>query len=116
MRITKKVKREIEEEIVDDILCNKCGKTCSTSPGCPWSYDGLLEAHISGGYGSKIGDGDECDFSLCESCLLELFKTFTIKPKWRNVEWGDYNEEAETEEPAIEETDSPIADNSESNS
>lgn len=77
MLITKEVQKSVSE--VEDILCNKCGLTCSKehAPG----YYGLIEASVSGGYGSNeenIQDGDVHTFSLCERCCSELFKSFKI--------------------------------------
>ncbi len=87
MKITRKITRTITEEEVDDILCNKCGRSCKDLSG--WGYEGLLEAYISGGYGSKIGDGVGCEFSLCETCLLELFEIFKFPPKF--LEYGAFS-------------------------
>jgi hypothetical protein len=112
MRITRKVKLEIEEEVVDDILCNKCGETCFDK--YERNFEGLIEAHLCGGYGSKIGDSLEVEFSLCETCLLELFDRCVIKPKFIDIFGGDYEEQEETE--TVEETNSAVPDNAEGNS
>jgi hypothetical protein len=113
MKITRKVVRQIEEELTDDILCNKCGESCLDKH--ERNFEGLIEAHLSGGYGSKIGDGIEVEFSLCELCLIELFDRCVIKPKFVDTLWGDYHEEQEETKEAVEETDSPITNNSEGN-
>lgn len=83
MKITKEVQQTVT--VTKDIICNKCGESCCTSTSDPdevtaWrDYDGLLEASGSGGYHSKhIGDMTYFTFSLCERCLMELFKTFKI--------------------------------------
>lgn len=65
-------------EVTEDIICNKCGS--SLKDDCDMNYEGLIEVSFMGGYASKIGDSLECRFSLCESCLIELFKTFKIEP------------------------------------
>jgi hypothetical protein len=81
---TKVILREVE--VVDDILCNKCGESTRS---CLWEgdinnlpiyeFEGLTEVEIVGGYGSKhIGDGNKLVFSLCEKCLMEFAKTFAI--------------------------------------
>jgi hypothetical protein len=114
MTVTRKVKREIEETVVDDVLCNKCGESCFDK--YEMNFEGLIEAHLCGGYGSKIGDSVEIEFSLCETCLLELFERCIIQPKFVDTLWGDYHEEQEETKEAIEKTNSPIADNSEGNS
>jgi len=76
-----KVKREIETDEVDDILCNKCGHSCYPSTKFAGAY-GLIETEVSGGYESIAGIGDMTiyKFSLCEHCLVALFKTFTHDP------------------------------------
>jgi hypothetical protein len=43
-------------------------------------YEGLIEVKIIGGYYSKIGDLNQVEFSICEDCLLEIFKTFKYTP------------------------------------
>lgn len=74
MIISHKVTKTIEKHITDDIICNKCGNNCKTNDGM--TMGGLIEVNISGGYGSKLGDGSEYQFSMCEICLIELFKSF----------------------------------------
>lgn len=86
------MKKIIIEEVLEqhqtvvDVLCNKCEKSCQTDCG----YEGLIEAVVRGGYGSKIGDDVEFVFSLCEDCLIDLLSSFKIKeeiisaPPWYN--------------------------------
>ncbi len=74
MKKTKIVSRQ--EEVVEDIICNKCGNSLKSECG----YEGLEGTYIEGGYGSKIGDGVVCNFSLCETCLLWLFQVFKHSP------------------------------------
>lgn len=83
MQVIKKETVTEEREVVADILCNRCGKSC-----CPPSlaendlrpeYYGLIEAQITGGYFSPtLGDMCAYQFSLCEHCLAWLFAFFTI--------------------------------------
>jgi hypothetical protein len=61
---------------VQDILCNKCGNSCRTA----YNYEGLIEASVSGGYDSKLGDMVTLTFSICEDCLPALFDSFRIPP------------------------------------
>lgn len=78
MKISKLVKKVIEVEEVEDILCNKCGNSCKLN-GSPY---GLLEYDYSGGYDSTpLRDCTTYTFSMCETCLLELFKSFVIAVK-----------------------------------
>jgi hypothetical protein len=79
MKIIKKVPQEIE--VVDDVICNKCGKSCRPSKEVPDFY-GLIEASFTTGYESAaLPDGSIYTFSLCENCLAELFETFQIEPE-----------------------------------
>lgn len=71
-------KKTIKEKIVNDILCNKCGQSLKTDCG----YEGLVEAKIYGGFYSKLGDLSVVSFSLCDDCLIELFKNFSIKEEY----------------------------------
>jgi hypothetical protein len=61
--------------IVEDTICNKCGESCGEA-----DYPhGLIEAEVHGGYSSPVlCDGHGYKFSLCESCLAQLFKGFKI--------------------------------------
>jgi ssDNA-binding Zn-finger/Zn-ribbon topoisomerase 1 len=80
-----------------EVICNKCGKSMRVEDGIKdtdhsWGYYGLVDAEFSGGYMSinrdGIGDGGIYTFSLCESCLAELFKTFKIPVKTGNYIFG----------------------------
>jgi hypothetical protein len=88
MPIKKKTVLE-PREILEEIVCDKCGSNMSTGSGQNYSgkyyisYLGLV-AHLSCGYDSKLGDGNEIDFCLCENCLIELFKTFPKPVQTRN--------------------------------
>lgn len=83
MKTTKTVQKEVE--VIEDIICNKCGNSCYSG----FSYEGLIEANIIGGYGSKsIGDMEHYCFSMCEDCLMELFKTFKHNPYVSETNFG----------------------------
>jgi hypothetical protein len=75
---------KVVEEIID-VTCNMCGNTCIDSQGA--NYEGLIDARIQGGFDSKLGDGIEYGFSLCEDCLSELFKKFKHPP---DKDMGNY--------------------------
>jgi hypothetical protein len=79
---------EREDEVTVDVLCNMCGRTCKnviSKDGELFNWEGLIEASITGGYGSKLGDLTEYTFSLCEDCLGLLYKLFVIKPAQRDI-------------------------------
>lgn len=105
MRVTTKVQKEVD--VTTDIICNKCGDTCTpvsarAPRGTPVKWIegvglveiseeesflrgpnayGLIEAQVSGGYDSTdLEDCKNYTFSLCEPCLGALFKTFKIPP------------------------------------
>lgn len=66
-------------EIVDDVICNKCGESCMSVDDDFKTPYGLNEVVVSGGYYSNyLEDLTTYTFSLCEKCLSELFKTFLI--------------------------------------
>lgn len=68
-------KAMVETNRTVDIICNKCLSSCQNEYG---NYEGIIEKEICGGYGSKIGDCDRYVFSLCEKCLMDLFKSFYL--------------------------------------
>lgn len=72
--------QNIKTVVTEDIICNKCEASLKDKFDGFNNYEGLVEASFIGGYYSKIGDSLECQFSLCEDCLIELFKTFKIEP------------------------------------
>lgn len=81
MKTIKRVQEYVD--VVDDIICNKCGESCRTDGGDDQvshkEFDGLIEVTAHGGYWSKvIGDMNRYQFSLCETCLVEFTKTFKI--------------------------------------
>ncbi len=79
MKITHKVMTETD--FIDDILCNKCGKSC-INKDAP-SPEGLIEVQVRGGYGSNIlGDGSDFRFSICETCLGQMILAFEIPPSY----------------------------------
>jgi hypothetical protein len=70
-----------------DIKCNLCGESCFL--GSLWegqfSFGGLLNAQVIGGYESTPGNGagalddmSRYGFSMCEFCLDWLFQQFKI--------------------------------------
>jgi hypothetical protein len=82
MRITYEALQTVHE--TKDIVCNQCGSSCYSTP----EYVGLIEAQVCTGYGSKfLGDGNNFSFSLCEECLVKLFKTFKHPALTENI-WG----------------------------
>lgn len=93
MRKTKMVTETKEVEVIEDIICNKCGGTCFNvvdATDRQYSAEGLLECEITGGFFSKhLGDMSSYRFSMCEACLIQLFKTFRVPVEIRN-DWHDW--------------------------
>ena len=78
MRRTKE--QTVVEEVIDDIICNKCGESLKTPDG--YGFEGLIGAVVVGGYGSRhLGDMNEYRFDVCERCLVSWFDTFNIQPE-----------------------------------
>ena len=81
MKLTKTVTLEVE--VTDDVLCNYCGESLIGEGG---NQNGLVETEVHGGFDSTgLGDGDRFTFSICEKCLLELFKDFLIPPQFSST-------------------------------
>lgn len=84
MKKTKTIKKTVEVTETLDILCNKCGITCSNEKRKHGKsdfnqYSGLIETEIHGGYDSEVvGDMTSWKFSLCEFCLKTLVKSFKL--------------------------------------
>lgn len=78
MKTTKTITKEVE--VVDKIICNKCGENLIVYEiGDHIECEGLVEVEARGGYWSHyIGDNNTYRFSLCERCVVELNKTFKI--------------------------------------
>jgi len=83
MKISHIESKEVKQEIIDDIVCNKCGNSCYNK--VIGIHDGIIEITLCGGYASKLGDMVEYTFSICESCLLEMFDEFKIKPTIKDL-------------------------------
>lgn len=75
MLVTRKETQEVE--LIDDVICNKCGKSCRDET------TGLIEAvplSMTWGYGSsKDGEGHESH--VCEHCYDEIIAGFKIPPE-----------------------------------
>lgn len=86
MRVTKEVTETKSRTATVDVLCNKCGGSlCSNidhqrNAGVidPEAY-GLVEVQVRGAYFSKVlEDMTSYTFSICETCLGEMFDGFKI--------------------------------------
>lgn len=82
MHKIKKVQETKTVEVLEEIICNKCGEHFTYGGG----FHGIDIRH-SGGCASKIGDGTVVEFAICEVCLIEMFKEFTILPEYSEEGW-----------------------------
>jgi hypothetical protein len=90
MKKTKVVKQNVDVIQTVSILCNLCGEDCcvgNSDDTCDKKsknldskvYGGLLEQEVFGQYYSNaLEDAVSYRFSLCESCLMRLFKRFVV--------------------------------------
>lgn len=60
-----------EQQVIDTITCDKCGRKCDKDHHLACWYRGDYWSPPDG-----IGDFTEIQFELCEYCLVELNKTF----------------------------------------
>jgi len=89
MRISHEEQRVEIVEVVDDIICNRCGESCR-HPSLSCNAYGLVEAEVSGGFGARLGDMVRYTFSICERCLEQLFDGFKHPPEiTANAGWGE---------------------------
>lgn len=80
MRITENKKVSEIKTITKDILCNKCGESCT--PKFSKAFCGLIEVEVYGNYHSEVlEDLKKYTFSICEKCLDIMFAEFIIHPK-----------------------------------
>jgi hypothetical protein len=82
MIITKKIEETKIVDVVDDIICNKCGESCNLvekEPDFGKEYYGLIEQVVSGGWFWR--DCSSLTFSLCTNCIDKLFSDFKIPVK-----------------------------------
>ncbi len=69
-----KEKIEKEVEIIDCVVCNKCGKKLDS---CTSEY---ITLDPEFGYFSEIfGDGDKHESHICEWCYLDFIRTFKVQ-------------------------------------
>lgn len=87
-----KVFKTAQKEEIDDLICNKCGKTLKQiiSKDGWYNFCGLEEVKMVCGYGSE-NDGIIFTFSMCEACVLELINTFKIVPEKTDYLFGDFD-------------------------
>ena len=85
--------------ISKDYTCNKCGESCLVNSGdVPYREDDLVYRGIKINYCTNLTSSDQLEmnadyeFRLCEKCIIELFKSFKIKPL-ESISSKEWNEE-----------------------
>lgn len=81
---------EIKQEVLDDMLCNLCGKSLKKymdRDNKVFNYCGLEEVSMVCGYESK-NDGTTFTFSLCEDCVDGLMNKFVIPAEKKSM-WDE---------------------------
>jgi len=64
-------------DVKDEVTCNRCEATAKYGT---YGAD-FHSAYYHGGFTSKLGDGNEYAWDLCEDCLKWLFDQFKINPQ-----------------------------------
>ena len=71
----KKEKEMAEHEIIKDVICNMCGKSCKPYDGFDHGFScATLTAHW--GYFSDNRDGEIHEAHLCQKCWEKITKDF----------------------------------------
>lgn len=74
----------IERDVVDDIICNKCGQKIKKGKDIDSQYpdyihEEVIEVKADFGYFSRIfHDGEKHKFHLCEKCYYDIVNSFII--------------------------------------
>lgn len=73
------LKKEVREiETLSDITCDFCGKSCKRATlGHGHEFE-FATLHCSFGYYSDGLDGECRNLHLCESCYIDVIKTFNV--------------------------------------
>ena len=115
MQITKNVKKQVKVVEIKDIFCNLCGSSCKTANSKDRLdkngnivegkktedniYGGLLETEVDGFYNSShLEDRTSYKFSLCEDCLVKMFKKFKVPVEMKSNGIEEYLPEAKFRE------------------
>jgi len=69
--------KKIEVDAVQTYTCNNCAKDYPAE-----LFTGIEEIGVTGHWESVVlSDATRYWFSICEHCLIKMFKSFKIKPK-----------------------------------
>lgn len=74
--------RTLEVSVIDARICNGCG--LESKPGHDEQFYGDhqygtgIHVDYSGCYSSRLGDGTEFDFDLCDECVKKLIASFKV--------------------------------------
>lgn len=79
------------EEVIEDIICNKCGKTCLKTWDDESTKDfyGVKISYTAGYLSDYLVDNDSYEFHLCEECLAKLIDSLKIESDRKSC-WPDW--------------------------
>jgi len=80
MRKTSKKDVTVEQEVVDDIFCDKCGESIHLNTVHDWVQITGGELTFEFNYGSNK-DGDTYKVEMCDDCCDEFFKSLKHTPR-----------------------------------
>lgn len=78
----------IEVKSIEDLLCDKCGKSLKHGTGEFACYEGT-RLHGGFGYGSDK-DGIEIEFDICDQCYDDFIGSFKHSPKEEEHNLADF--------------------------
>lgn len=67
--------QKLSQEVLQELVCNKCGKRIALKDGIP--REGVCSVEIPWSYFSRK-DGEIHRFELCEDCYDEWVARFTV--------------------------------------
>jgi len=74
--MTRIFKTETKEVTVSKEVGKVCHKCCSVIPAD--QTEEMFIHNFIGGYGSKFGDGLDCNITLCDSCAYDVLNPYTV--------------------------------------
>jgi len=81
MRRSKTITKTEEVKVIEEIVCNACGKQAKhidCTDIQPYQFDF--------GFGS-MHDGENWDFDLCDTCVEKIIGNFKIPPNKEKMTW-----------------------------
>ena len=87
MKIMESKTETTEVKSIEDILCNKCGKSLKHIAGKFACYEGTK---LCGGFGyGSDKDGFDIEFDICDKCYDDFVGSFKHSPKEKEHRLSD---------------------------